>query len=94
MVEFSLAFFVDGPLAVFGPPAWLSAAISTELKRINAVVQKETGKDLTIIGVEKSGNLSHFNEMSETETPGELRFPPRSYSLLTDNYIKAQNYLL
>ena len=26
-----LAFFLDGPLAVFGPPAWLSAAIQTEL---------------------------------------------------------------
>lgn len=28
-----IAFFLDGPLGVFGPPAWLSAAISKELKR-------------------------------------------------------------
>src|SRR5256885_758134 len=29
-----LAFVIDGPLALFGHPAWMSAAISTELKRL------------------------------------------------------------
>ncbi len=27
-----MAFVLDGPLAIFGHPAWLSAAISEELK--------------------------------------------------------------
>src|SRR5205823_1756934 len=31
----AIAFFLDGPLAVFGPPAWLSAAINRELQRLN-----------------------------------------------------------
>jgi hypothetical protein len=86
-----LAFFVDGPLGVFGPPAWLSAAISRELKRINALVRSKTGHDLLIVGVEKSGAfVAHFDEIDESETPGERRFPPGSYMLLTDKYIKER----
>jgi hypothetical protein len=86
-----LVFFVDGPLAVFGPPAWLSAAMSTELKRINGIVQRESGRDLTIVGVEKTGNfVTHFDEIDQTEIPGEPRFRPRSYLLLTDEYIKRR----
>lgn len=86
-----IAFFIDGPLAVFGPPAWLSAAISAELKRINAIVQKETGKDLIIVGIEKSGEfVTHFDEIDSTETAGQLLFPPRGFILLTDDYIKKR----
>jgi hypothetical protein len=86
-----VAFFIDGPLAVFGPPAWLSEAISKELKRINAVVFKETGKDLIIVGIEKSGEfVPHFDEIDNTETEGQTLFPPCSFVLLTDKYIKKR----
>lgn len=86
-----LAFFLDGPLAQFGPPAWLSAAISAELKRINAKVRELSGNDLILVGIEKSGNfVTHFSEIDETETPGEARFEPRSYLMLTDRYIKER----
>ncbi len=86
-----IAFFIDGPLAVFGPPAWLSATISTELKRINAIVQKETGKDLIIVGIEKSGEfVTHFDEIDSTETAGQLLFPPGNFVLLKDEYIKKR----
>lgn len=86
-----VAFFVDGPLAVFGPPAWLSAAISKELKRINSLVRHETGNDLVILGIEKTGGfVEHFNEIDRMETPGETLFAPRTYLLLTDNYIKER----
>jgi hypothetical protein len=86
-----LAFFVDGPLGVFGPPAWLSAAISAELKRLNAVVRAKTGNDLILLGVEKQGAfVTHFDEIDQTETPGKARFAPRSYLLLTDDYIKQR----
>src|SRR6266849_4153659 len=47
-----VAFFMDGPLAVFGPPAWLSAAISKELQRINTKVRAQTGNDMVIVGIE------------------------------------------
>jgi hypothetical protein len=86
-----LAFFVDGPLGVFGPPAWLSAAMSKELKRLNAVVRKKTGNDLLIIGIEKTGAfVSHFDEIDQSEASGVCRFTPRSYMLITDSYIKQR----
>lgn len=85
-----LAFFLDGPLAVFGPPAWLSAAINTELKRLNVQVRQKTGNDLVILGVEKTGNfVTHFEEIDRTET-GEAYFPCGTYMLLTDRYIKER----
>jgi hypothetical protein len=78
-----LAFILDGPLAVFGPPAWLSAAISTELKRINGIFRYKTGTDLLILGIEKTGTfVTHFDEIDMTEEPGVPRFEPRSYLML------------
>lgn len=86
-----LAFFIDGPLAVFGPPAWLSAAISAELKRLNQKVQASTGLDLLILGIEKTGVfVQHFEEIDQTEVPGRMLFGPRQYLLLTDQYIKKR----
>lgn len=86
-----LAFFVDGPLALFGHPAWLSAAISAELQRINTEVRKLTGRDLTIVGVEKTGTfVTHFDEIDRTDEPGKDRFDPGSYFLPTDHYIKQR----
>ncbi len=86
-----LAFFLDGPLALFGHPAWLSAAISSELQRLNAKVRESTGRDLLIVGVEKSGAfVAHFEELDKSETAGTTRFAPRDYMLLTDDYIKER----
>ena len=86
-----LAFFVDGPLAVFGHPAWLSAAISTELKRLNALVREQSGHDLLIVGIEKSGTfVTHFDEIDTTETPGAELFAPRSFFMPSDPYIKSR----
>jgi hypothetical protein len=87
----NLAFFIDGPLAVFGPPAWLSASISKELKRINSIIRDKSGSDLMIIGIEKTGLfVSHFDEIDHTETPGKLLFDNGQYMLLTDRYIKQR----
>ncbi len=87
----SLAFFIDGPLGVFGPPAWLSAAISKELKRLNKKICASGGQDLLILGIEKSGTfVEHFEEIDETETPGRQLFAARQYMLLTDRYIKSR----
>jgi hypothetical protein len=84
-----LAFLLDGPLAIFGHPAWLSAAISTELKRLNAIVHNKTDKDLVVLGIEKTGVfVEHFDQLDQTETPGEVRFAPRTFLFLTDQYIK------
>lgn len=86
----SVAFFLDGPLAMFGPPAWLSAAIGTELQRISGLVREKTGQELLIIGIEKSGNfVTHFEEVDRLED-GSDRFPPGTYFLPTDRYIKER----
>ena len=86
-----LAFFVDGPLAVFGHPAWLSAAISTELKRLNALVREQSGHDLLIVGIEKHGTfVTHFDEIDKTETPGTELFAPGSFFMPSDQYIKSR----
>lgn len=85
-----IAFILDGPLAMFGHPAWLSPIIKMELKRLNAVVRVQTGRDLLIIGIEKSGAfVTHFDEVDRTKT-GEPFFPNGTYALLTDQYIKER----
>lgn len=84
-----IAFVMDGPLAVFGHPAWLSNSIQRELSRINEKVVAATGKDMLILGIEKSGIfVSHF-EMLDKEKNGEPgRIPAQSVYLLDDDYIK------
>lgn len=86
----TIAFFVDGPLAIFGPPAWLSAAMSTELKRLNVIIRQKTGNDAMIVGIEKSGNfVAHFDEVDKRED-GSPFFTPRTYFMPTDQYIKER----
>jgi len=85
-----VAFIVDGPLAMFGHPAWLSPLIKAELKRLNGIVRKSTGADLLILGIEKTGAfVTHFEEIDRTAS-GDAFFPNRSYALLTDKYIKER----
>jgi hypothetical protein len=87
----SLALFIDGPLAVFGPPAWLRTTISRELKRLNKKMQTATGQDLLILGIEKSGAfVQHFEDIDQRETPGQQLFSARQYMLLIDEYIKER----
>ena len=86
-----LAFFLDGPLAVFGNPHWLSAAIYKELKRLNAKARTETGNDLTILGIERTGAfVEHFAQIDQMESPNEQRFAPGTYLLPIDAYIKQR----
>jgi hypothetical protein len=83
-----MAFVMDGPLAIFGHPAWLSAAISRELKRLNGVVRAATNRDLLILGIEKTGTfVMHFDEIDKAEDGG-TNFSSRTFMLPTDKYIK------
>lgn len=85
-----MVFVLDGPLAMFGHPAWLSPIIKEELKRLNLIVRTSTGEDLLIIGIEKTGAfVTHFEEVDRAET-GEPRYPNATYALLTDSYIKER----
>jgi hypothetical protein len=86
-----VGFIIDGPLAFFGHPAWLSAAVSAELKRVNDALLDATGQDLILFGIEKTGTfVDHFAEIDQTEEPGELLFEPRTCFLPSDAYIKQR----
>ena len=85
-----LAIFLDGPLAVFGQPAWLSGAINKELCRINNEVRKKTGgQDILLLGVEKGGAfVEHLNTLDQQESGFAGRLENRYLALLSDAYIK------
>lgn len=61
----NFAFVLDGPLAVFGQPAWLSQSIKQELKRLNEAAKPFTdGQDILVLGIEKSGTfVTHFEQL-------------------------------
>ena len=86
----NIGFVIDGPLAVFGSPAWLHAAISHELYRINKAAKPFTdGRDLLMIGVEKSGRfVDHFERIDQNKDGVLGVFPSQRAGLLTDDYIK------
>jgi len=57
-----IAFFVDGPLAVFGAPAWLHRSIMIFLQEVNRKLAKNGQLPLTIIGLQKTGQVvDHVN---------------------------------
>ena len=86
----NMAIVVDGPLAVYGAPAWLHSVILDELRRINEVSQQFTdGQDLLMIGIEKTGNfVDHFEKLDEDKHGVLGAFPSQSFCLLSDEYIK------
>ncbi len=84
-----IAIILDGPLAVFGQPAWISTAITEELKLLNRDVREATGTDLLLLGIEKTGHfVTHFNQLDQTIEGGRGNFPNQTVALLTDDYIK------
>ncbi|MCL1465325.1 DNA double-strand break repair nuclease NurA [Argonema galeatum] len=85
-----LAIILDGQLAVFGQPAWISQAVYQELSRINGVAKEATGgKDILIIGIEKTGTfVEHFEDLDRKEDGSLGNIPCQSVGLLTDLYIK------
>lgn len=88
-----LAVVMDGPLAVFGQPAWISQAINKELERLNNILRAATGSDMLIIGVEKTGFfVEHFETLCKAADKGLIPLPikPQTALLLTDDYIKKQ----
>ncbi|MDK9725541.1 MAG: DNA double-strand break repair nuclease NurA [Sterolibacteriaceae bacterium MAG5] len=66
------AIVMDGSLAVFGHPAWLSQAIKTELARINDLVKEKTGSDILVFGIEKSGRF--FDHWCRLDTKNKRDF--------------------
>lgn len=56
-------FIVDGPLALFGHPAWLTPYVRRELRRINGLC-RDQGFQMAVFGYEKSGTfVDHFDRL-------------------------------
>jgi hypothetical protein len=56
-------FILDGPLALFGHPAWLTSHVRKELRRINGLCCAE-GFQMAVFGYEKSGAfVEHFERL-------------------------------
>jgi hypothetical protein len=53
----SLAFFIDGPLAVFGTGAWLHYTIMRALDEVNERLLESGRSRILIIGLQKSGQV-------------------------------------
>ena len=91
-----MAILLDGPLAVFGHPAWLAPAIRQELARLNSLTVKATrGEGLFLLGIEKSGEFAeHLQELDKVPRYRDDlavkagRLPAGTAFLLTDDYIK------
>lgn len=85
-----LAILVDGPLAIFGQPAWISESIYKELARINGVAKRVTaGQDILLMGVEKSGAfVQHLTDLDREQNGTSGAFPTQQPMLLADPYIK------
>ena len=87
-----IAIVLDGPLAVFGHPAWISQAIYSELKRINKAARRVVNRDILLIGVEKSGAFVDHYEVLDAPSrysEGKARFEPQTALLLTNEYIRS-----
>lgn len=84
-----LAIVIDGPLAIFGHPAWLSHSIFKELARLNDAVRAATnGQDILMIGIEKTGEfVEHFRQIDTSEEGQIGQFPKNAMALLTNSYI-------
>jgi hypothetical protein len=84
-----VAFILDGPLACFSTWSWINKSIIDELQRINTLQKESTGKDLLILGIEKSGMFfNHFEEIDTKIDGSRDCFPNQSAFLPTDAYIK------
>ncbi|MCB0015138.1 MAG: DNA double-strand break repair nuclease NurA [Anaerolineales bacterium] len=69
------AFFMDGPLAIFGTPAWLHGSIMRYINEVNAQLATRKQKRLLIIGLQKTGQLvDHLQLIERFIEPGSI-FP-------------------
>ena len=83
------AFVMDGPLAIFGMPAWLKHHIEGEVSRLHEQSLAREGIGVMLFGVEKSGMfLEHLKALDQSDhegprarlEPGLALAPDRKYT--------------
>jgi hypothetical protein len=87
----SLAFFIDGPLALFGPSAWLHASIMKYIYEINQRLIKAQLPSLIIIGLQKTGQIADHIQLVKRLIPPNRTLihetiPRNSIFALDDDY--------
>ncbi|MDX1933138.1 MAG: hypothetical protein SFU56_11075 [Capsulimonadales bacterium] len=70
-----VAFFMDGPLAVFGNGAWLSRAIMSYLDTVRKKLHSLGRPDLLMIGLQKTGQVVDHVTLIEKYVPRERILP-------------------
>jgi len=69
-----IAFFVDGPLAIFGTPAWLHRSIMIYLNEVNTKLAKYHQPPLLLIGLQKSGQIVDYLRLINRFLPPDRLF--------------------
>lgn len=69
-----VAFFLDGPLALFGTSAWLHRNILIYINEINARLLRQHQPPLLIIGLQKTGQVVDHVNMIERFLPTDRLF--------------------
>lgn len=65
-------FVLDGPLAIFGMPAWLKSHVQQEIARLHRLAVDSGGPGVLLMGVEKSGQfLDHLRALDWESAKGE-----------------------
>lgn len=65
------AFVMDGPLAIFGMPAWLKSHVQNEVTRLHGLALEHGGPGVLLFGVEKSGMfLDHLKALDQSDHEG------------------------
>ena len=83
------AFVIDGPLAIFGMPAWLKDHLQTEVTRIHSELTQAGRPGLLLMGIEKTGHFTeHFEELDWRESEGQRQRLPNGTALVpTTEYV-------
>ena len=79
------AFIMDGPLALFGMPAWLKHHIQREIARLHRKTKNQGDSGILLMGIEKSGQfLDHLGELDWKEKEGPRQRLPNRTALAPD----------
>jgi len=76
----NLAFFIDGPLAIFGTAAWIHASILRYFNRINCDMKKYRKNSILLIGIQKAGHVVEYFNIIENHIGNNRIFS------ITDDY--------
>ena len=68
-------WYMDGPLALFGPSSWLHAPIQSRLHELNEQLHSNQFGSLIVVGMEKTGRLVRHAKTMSTQMPRRSIFP-------------------